>query len=93
MENSREYYCLNIIVNISSFSTSNTTVKSTLKQYRKQPLNKKLKLMGGAIKFFTKKLLGHEIFSFMVPWVVRHFLKNLLDPLATPPPTYLINAP
>ena len=54
MENSREYYCLNIIVNISSFSPLNTKVNSTLKYYRKQPLNKKLELMGGAMNFYGK---------------------------------------
>ena len=61
---------LNIIVNISPFSLLNTNV-NTLKYYRKQALNKKLKLMGGVMKFFTKKLLGHKMFSSEI------FLENL----------------
>ena len=56
MENSCKFYFLNIIVTISSFNPLNTNVNSTLKYYRKQPLNKKLKLMGGAIKVFTEML-------------------------------------
>ena len=83
MENSCQYYCLNIIVNISSFSPLNTNITTTLKYYHKQALNKELKLMGGAMKFFTtkkffiKKLLGHEIFNSMIPWATKYFLKNL----------------
>ena len=77
MENSREYYCLNIIVNISTFRPLNNNVNTTLKYYRKQALKKKLKLMRGTLKFFTKKLVGHEIFSCMVPWATKYFLKNL----------------
>ena len=73
MENFREYYYLNIIVNISTFSPLNTNVK----YFRKQALKKKLKLMGGVMKFFTKNLLGYEIFSSMVPWATKYFLKYL----------------
>ena len=73
MKNSREYYCLNIIVNIRSFSPLNINLNTTMKYYRTQALNKKLKLMGGAMKFFTKKLLGHEIFSSMIPWATKYF--------------------
>ena len=40
-------------------------------------VNKKLKLMGGAMKYFLKKLLGHEIFRSMVSWTTKNFLKNL----------------
>ena len=58
MENSDEYYCMNVIVNISSFSPLNTNVNTTLKYYRKQALNNKLKLIRGDIKLFTKKLLN-----------------------------------
>ena len=67
MENFQESYCLNIIVNISSFSLLNTNVNTTLKYYGKQALNKELRLIGGVIRFFTKKLLGHEMYSSMVP--------------------------
>ena len=52
MENSREYYCLNIVVSISSFSPFNTNANTTLKCYHNQALKKKLKLM----------IEGHEIF-------------------------------
>ena len=58
MENSDEYYCMNVIVNISSFSPLNTNVNTTLKYYRKQALNNKLKLVRGDMKLFTKKLLN-----------------------------------
>ena len=77
MENSGEYYCLNIIVNISSFSPLDTSVNTMLKYYRKQALNKKLKLIRGAMKCCTKKLLGQEILSPMIPWSMKCFLKNL----------------
>ena len=77
MKNSSEYYCLIIIVNISSFIPLNTNVNTTLKYYRKQALNEKLKLIRGAMKFFTKKLLDQEIINFMIPWTTKYFLKNL----------------
>ena len=77
MKNSSEYYCLIIIVNISSFIPLNTNVNTTLKYYRKQALNEKLKLIRGAMKFFTKKLLDQEIINSMIPWTTEYFLKNL----------------
>ena len=77
MENSYEYYRLNIIVNNSSFSPVNTNVNTTLKYYRKQALNKKLKLMGAAMEFFTKKLLCHGIFISIIAWAPKYFFKNL----------------
>ena len=40
-------------------------------------LNKKLKLMGGAMKHFLKKLRGHEKFRSMVSWATKYFSKNL----------------
>ena len=49
MDNSREYHCLNI----NSFSPFNTNVNTNLKYYRKQALNKKLKFIGGAMKFLA----------------------------------------
>ena len=42
MENFSEYYCLNIIVNMSSFSPLNTNVNTTQKFHCKQAGNKKL---------------------------------------------------
>ena len=44
------------------------------------------------MKYFLKKLLGHEIFRSMVSWATKFFLKNLQNPPA-PPPTYLMCAP
>ena len=72
-----EYYFLNIIVNVNFFSDLNITVSTTLKYYYKQALNKKLKLIVGDMKYFLKKLLGNEIFSSMVSWAKKFFLKNL----------------
>ena len=76
MVSSREYYSLNIIVNISFFSPLDTNVNTTLKYYQEQVLSKELTLMGGTMKCFAKKLLGHEIFSSMIPWAKKYFLKN-----------------
>ena len=50
---------------------------ATLKYYDSQGLNKKLILIWDAMKFFSKKLLGHEIFSSLVLWATKNFLKNL----------------
>ena len=57
-----EYYCLNIIVNINSFSISDITVNTIMDIILStsffvpiQVLNKKLKLMGGAMIFFFRK--------------------------------------
>ena len=66
-ENLIEYYFLNIIVKVNFLSDLNIAVSTTLKYNHKQALNKKLKLMGGAMKYFPENLLGHEIFSSMVP--------------------------
>ena len=56
-----EYYYLNNIVSINPFNALNITENITLKYYHKQALNKKLKLIGD-MKYFSKKLLEHEIF-------------------------------
>ena len=45
-------------MNINSFIAPNITVNTTLKYYYSQALYEKLKLMKGATKFFSKKLLG-----------------------------------
>ena len=50
MENFCEYYYLNIIASINSFSALNITVNTTLKYYHNQALNKNINLMGGAMK-------------------------------------------
>ena len=54
MENSFEYYCLNIIVIISFFSSLNTNVNTNLKYYRREALIKKVKLRWEAMKNFLK---------------------------------------
>ena len=54
----------------------NTTLSTTLKYCYKKAINKKLKLMGGAMKYFPKRLLGHEIFRSMVSWVTKFFWKT-----------------
>ena len=77
LENLFEYYFLNIIVNVNFVSDLNITLSTTLKYYHKQAINKKLKLMGRAMKYFAKNLLGHEIFSSMVSWATKFCLKNL----------------
>ena len=38
-------------------------ILTTLKYYESQSLNEKLKLNGGDMKFFSKNLPGHEIFT------------------------------
>ena len=79
-----EYY-----YEISSFSALNTNVNTTLKYYRQQALSKKLKLMGMAMKYFTKKLLGHEIFSSLIPWATKYFFKKFVKLSDTP--SYILN--
>ena len=64
---------MNIIVNITFLNDLNITVITTLKYYHKQPLNKKLKLMGKAMNYFQEKLLSHKILSCMVPWATKFF--------------------
>ena len=75
MENLFEYYFLIIIVNVNFFSDLKFeyTVNTTMKYYYKKALNKKLKLMGEAMKHFPKKLLGHEIFRPVVSWATKFF--------------------
>lgn len=50
-----------------------------------QALNEKLKSTGGTMNFFSKKLLGHEIFCSIFPWATKMFLKNLYNPPTSPP--------
>ena len=71
MDNSSKIYCLNIIVNISSFSPLKNNVNTIRTYHRKQALSKKLKLVRASMKYFTKKLLGYEIFSSMIPWATK----------------------
>ena len=71
-----EYYCFITIVNINFFRAVSINSETTLKYYHKQTLKTKLKMMGGSMKYFSKKLLGHEIFSFMVFWTTNLFSKK-----------------
>ena len=73
MDNLFEYCFLNIIVTVNFVSDLNISVSTTLKYYHKEALNKKLKLMGGAMKYFSRKLQGHEIFSSMFSWDTKFF--------------------
>ena len=69
----------------------NIAVITTLKYCYKKALKKKLKLMGGAIKYLMKKLLGYKILWSMVSWATKCFwkiYKTLCPPL--PPPLYSI---
>ena len=72
----------------------NITVSITLKYCYKKALNKKLKLMGGAMKYFPKKLLGHEIFRPMVSRATKFFFffEKFVE-TSGPSPTYLMYAP
>ena len=54
--------------------------------------------MGGTIKYFLKKLLGHEYFRSMVARATKIFLKNLENPPTLlihtdPPHTYVMYVP
>ena len=71
-------YCLNIIVNITSLGALDISMNTTLKHYDSQGLNEKLKLMVETLKeLFSKKLLGHVIYTSMIPWSTKYFFKNL----------------
>ena len=70
-----EYYFLNIIVNVNFFSDLKFEYYCDYypEILLQVSLNKKLKLMGVAIKYFLKKLLGDEIFKSMVSWATIFF--------------------
>ena len=87
MENCSEYYCLNIIVNISSFSSLNTNVNTSLKYYCKQSLNKKLKLMEGTMKLFTKSYWAIKYLALWSPGL-RHFFWKICK--TNRPPSYIL---
>ena len=69
----------------------NITVSTTMKYY-KWALNKKLKLMRGTMKYFPKKLLGHEILGLWSPGLQIFFWK-IYKTLRPPPSTYLLYTP
>ena len=69
----------------------NITMSTSLKYCYKYSLNWKLKLMGGAIKYFLKKLLGHEKFTSMVYWAFKMFFEKFVKPSDPPPLSYILN--
>ena len=79
LKNLLEYYFLNIIVNINFFS--DLKFEYYCEYYPEillqESLKVKTKIDGKAMKFFPKKILGHEIFRSMVSWATNSFLKNL----------------
>ena len=87
MDNCSEYYYLNIIVNISSFSSLNTNVNTSLKYYCKQSLNKKLKLMEGTMKLFTKSYCALKYLALWSPGL-RHFFWKICK--TNRPPSYIL---
>ena len=46
--------------------------------------------MGGAMKYFLKKLLGHEIFVSMVFWATNFFFEKFVKPSGSSP-SYVLN--
>ena len=69
----------------------NIAVITTLKYCYKKALNKKLKLMGGAIKYLMKKLLGYKILWSVVSWATKCFWK-IYKILCLPPRSpYVLN--
>ena len=73
LENLFGNYCLNIIVNVNFFS--DLKFEYYCEYYPKVLLqvSLKLKFMGGTMKYFSKKLLGHKIFSSMVSCATNSF--------------------
>ena len=82
-----ESYCLNIIVNINSFSALNISVNTTLKYYGSQSLNENLKLMGGAMKCLLKSYWTIIYFALWSPRLQDVFWKNCKTLLPTLPHT------
>ena len=55
-------------------------------------LKKETKIDGRVHDFFSKSLLGHEVFSFMASWAANVFCKNCRN-LPAPASTYLMYIP
>ena len=80
LENLFEYYFLNIIVNVNFFSDlkfnyscSPCPVSAILKYCFKLPLNKKLKLIGGAMKYFLKNYQAMKYLGLWSPGLQKFF--------------------
>ena len=82
-----ESYCLNVIVNINSFSALNISVNTTLKYYGSQSLNENLKLMGGAMKSLLKSYWTIIYFALWSPRLQDAFWKKCKTLLPTLPHT------
>ena len=94
LENLFEYYFLNIIVNVNFFS--DLKFEYYCEYYPKVLLqvSLELKFMGGAMKYFPKKLLGHKIFSSMASCTTNSFfwkICTIVQPYAPSPPSYILN--
>ena len=93
LENLFEYYFWNIVVNVNFFS--DLKFEYYCEYYLKVLLkvSLKLKFMGGAMKYFSKKLLGHKIFSSMVSCAANSFFEKFVQPSSPPssPPSYILN--
>ena len=83
LENLFECYFLNIIANAYFFSELNIVVCTTLKYCYKQAFNKKLKLMGGTMKYFLKNYWAMKYLALWSPGlqiVFEKICKTLRSP-------------
>ena len=62
-------------------SNLNITVSTTLKYCYNKALNKKLKLMGGALKYFSKKLVDNGMFKTLISRAMKIICKTIRLPL------------
>ena len=72
MENFYKYYCLVIVMSITFFNVLNIKVNTVMKYYHNQAINRKLKLMAGAMNLFREKLLCLKHLA-LWPTVLRKF--------------------
>ena len=43
------------------------------------------------MKYFLKKLMGHEVSSSMASWATKFFFEKFVKPFAPPSPSYILN--
>ena len=79
----------NIIVTINSLSSLHISGNTTLKYYHKKTLNKNLKLTGGTMTNFLKKLLSHKKITTMVYWATNFFIEKIVKLSGSP--SYILN--
>ena len=77
LETLSEYFFFNVIVNVNFFSDLKFEYYCDHYPEILLQVSLKLKLKGGAMKYFLKKLLLHEMFRSMVSWATKIFLKKL----------------